>query len=83
MLIVDQQKKFIVNTENMISICKEENIFEDGLYCITAIYDARKEIKSYYTLGKYSSMEKANSVMRQILDAYGNDWKVFEMPEDK
>lgn len=80
MLIFSQDKEYIVNMDNVVSIYKENKDDVFALWCMSNHH--QNNILVSGKVGEYSTEEKRNSVMRQIVDAYGNDWKVFEMPED-
>lgn len=80
MLIISQDNEYIVNMDNVVSIYKEDKDNTFLICCMSNPYENHIPVSG--KIGEYSTEEKRNSVMRQILDAYGNDWKVFEMPEE-
>lgn len=73
MLIVSQNREEIINTENIIRVYiqenKVENVFEIGV-------DATDN--TYYTLGNYSTKEKAMDELNHIARYYPYEG-VYEM----
>lgn len=80
MLIVSQDKEYIVNMENIISIYKEN---KDNSFFVCCMSVSCGNIQTSGIIGEYISNTMVEKVMRQILDAYANGEKVFYMPEDK
>ena len=85
MIIRSQDKKAIVNLNNVDSICTEHNVCEFDVVCYNGLQESRLKI------GAYSTEEKAINVLDMIQSAYvelnlnypqyvANGY--FEMPQD-
>lgn len=73
MLIVSQDREFIVNLDVVESIsCREISI---------RAFMINDEEGTYYKLGTYKSKESAKCKLEQLWSAYTNGDKVFIMPE--
>lgn len=89
MLILSQDKSFILNFDNIESI--EIGNFEENRG--RGIIYARLTSDYFYTIGEYNTIERAKEVLQEIIEHYKiNDWiqsdsvtiknkVVYEMPE--
>ncbi len=71
MLIVNQEKNFAINLNNIFDI----TVLEDG----DIIVHENCDNPAMFILGGYENQQK---VFNQILSAYANDEKVFFMPKE-
>lgn len=90
MIIRSQDKKAIVNLNNVDSICTEHNVCEFDVVCYNGLQESKLKI------GAYSTEEKAIKVLDMIQDAYcrmedvkchavtptKEDSFCFQMPQD-
>ena len=67
MIIVSQNKKTIISTDNFnyIEVEEQEQNYRNFIYNITAYY-----YNTYKRLGKYSTEERAMEVFQEIIRAY-------------
>lgn len=81
MIIVEQNKTYLVNFDNVehITIAKNE---EETEYAIISVTKSRDEI----ILGVYETEEKAKQILKKIISFYSNciydkTFSTFYMPE--
>lgn len=81
MIIRSQDKKGIVNLNNIDTLCIEQNHCGCDVVCFNGLRESRSKI------GEYSTEEKAIKVLDMICDACRNvaftDGVVFRMPADE
>lgn len=73
MLIITQDKRSIINTDNIITVT----------YTITnddVMVHAETLTENSYTLGHYPTTYMAEEVIKRIAKAHNDNQKVFEMP---
>lgn len=75
MIIVSQDKKDIINFDNVKMINREENRIS---------VDANFGRGDFYCIAEYATEERAKEVLQEIIKAYRDEsmWFAYEMPED-
>lgn len=90
MLIISQDKNFMINFNNFVYIDIEKNSFDK--YVVEAYYNSKDE--DYVWLGEYSTIEKAREILEEIIeeykeegicgvgDCFANNNRIFRMPRE-
>ena len=78
MLIITQDKRSIINMDNIITVTY--GFIDDNDY--VRLY-AETLTENPYTLGDYPTIYAAEEVIRRIAKAHNDNYKVFEMPEKR
>lgn len=83
MIIVEQNKTYLVNFDNVEHITIAENE-EETEYAIISVTKSKTEI----ILGVYETEEKAKQILKKIISFYSNciydkTFSIFYMPENR
>lgn len=83
MVIVSQDKKMLVNFNNIVSVYVIENYIseEKGFNGYNIDFATDEEIN--FVLATYKTEERANKIFQQLIGGLQNESPIYYMPEDK